>query len=108
MNLRDRVTIVRAPLVTNAHGNQVRDWPNGTRQFDVPADVQPATTSEQTADRQTTLTRWRVFLPAGTDVLVTDRLEWRGATLEVDGEPEHWRRRGTAHHIELLARRVEG
>lgn len=108
MNLRDKVNIVRAPLTTDAHGNQVRDWPSATRQFDVAADVQPATTTEQTDGRQTTLTRWRVFLPASMDVLVTDRLEWRGLIFEVDGEPERWYRRGAAHHVELLARRIEG
>lgn len=108
LRLHDKLNIVRAPLITNEHGNQVPDWLNVTRQFGVPADVQPDTTTEQAADRQTTVTRWRIWLPAGTDVLVTDRLEWAGLTLEVDGEPDRWRRRSVAHHVELLARRVEG
>lgn len=71
--------------------------------------VQPRSSTEQTDMRDTVTTGLVAFMPAGTDVLATDRIRWGGALYAVDGDPAAWEElNGNAHHLEVLLRRVEG
>lgn len=110
MRYDDRVTVLRAgPPTEDEFGNAVPGWA-AARRTQLPAVVNPMAWSatEDTRQRDTTMTRWRVFLPPNSDVTYLDRVEWDGITLEVDGEVERWRRRGREHHVELIVKRVQG
>ncbi|MEU2724074.1 hypothetical protein [Streptomyces smyrnaeus] len=104
---------VRAPEVTDRYGNKQRDWANAVRTSMVGVNVQPAgspsQSDEDNGDRQTTVTGWRLYSPRGMDVdlLETDRVEYEGMTLEVDGKVGRWRVGGTVHHVEASLREVD-
>lgn len=57
---------------------------------------------ETLEDRDTVVTSWVAWLPAGTNVAAFDRLNFGGQVFEVDGTP--WRvwnpRKGSESHIE--------
>lgn len=104
---------VRAPLVADRYGNQRRDWTNATRVPLRGVNVQPGgsppQSAEETVDRQTTITGWRLYSPPGRDLdlLETDRIEYGGMVLEVDGKVGRWRLGGTVHHVEAEMREVD-
>ena len=56
----DSVVVLRAPLVAGYGGREQRDWKQA-RPAVLPADVQPASSSEDTAGRQVTVTSWSLF-----------------------------------------------
>ncbi|MEU0940300.1 hypothetical protein [Embleya sp. NPDC005971] len=101
------VVIVRAPVVADRYGSERRDWAAATRSTVDGVNVQPAAppaqSTEYTQDRQTTATGWRLYTPRGMDLdlLETDRVEYDGMTLEVDGKVGRWPRPGGGvHHVE--------
>lgn len=102
---RDTVVVVHAEDSTHYGGTRSPDWANATRTA-YPANVQPATASEDIMRRTTTATTWRAHLGPEAVVEADDRIEWDGYTLEIHGEPEAWRRRGVLHHYELLLSRI--
>ncbi|NEA22580.1 DUF6093 family protein [Actinomadura bangladeshensis] len=107
--LSDEITIVRAPLVTRYGNSLTWDWLNATRTT-VAAGLQPGTSTEETGARDKVTTFYTAFVPAGTDVKVTDRVEWDDRVWEIDGEPRAWPQpeTGTGHHIEVRLRNDEG
>jgi hypothetical protein len=68
--------------------------------------VQPDRTVELGDQRQTVITHWRLFAGPGEDILATDRFEWSGKVLEVEGDVELWKRLGSPHHQEAVLRGV--
>jgi hypothetical protein len=104
---------VRAPLTTDRYNNQVRDWAAAQRSPVSGVNVQPAgsppQSDEDTTGRQTTVTGWRLYTPPGMDIdlLETDRIEYGGMTLEVDGKVGRWRISGRVHHVEAALREVD-
>lgn len=93
----DTIVIVRAPATTGRYGDAVPDWANATRTTveDVSVQPGPALADAETVDgtRDSTTTRWLGFTPIGSgdlDLLATDRVEYAGLTLEVDGKPRRW------------------
>lgn len=114
--MNDQVTILRAPVVTSTrYGSRSRgerDWSHAERTA-ARANVQPGTATEAEAagdGRDAVTTSIRVWLPRGTDVLATDRIEWDGRTWEVLGEPQRFDPpRGTRlAHVRLTAQQVTG
>ncbi|WP_141576125.1 DUF6093 family protein [Actinomadura sp. WMMA1423] len=107
--LSDEITIVRAPLVTGYGNSLVFDWANATRTT-VPAGLEPGSTIEETGGRDKVTSFYLCFVAAGTDVRVTDRVEWDGRVWEVDGEPRAWPQpeTGGGHHIQFRIRIDEG
>lgn len=107
----ETVVILRAAPVADRYGSQSsrqRNWADAV-ETTVRAGVQPNVGSETTGDRDQVASGIRVWLPAGTDVTVVDRIRWDGKTFEVDGEPLPWRPpRGRSAHLEILARQVKG
>jgi hypothetical protein len=108
----DSVTLVRAPFKTDKYGNTTseRDWASATRTTYSGVSVQPDASTEATGDRPTVITGWRLITPKGLDfpALPTDRVEFDGMTLEVDGEVGRFRVGGRIHHAEARLRRVNG
>ncbi len=49
--------------------------------------IQQASTVEYLNDRDTTVTQWKAFLPAGTAVTSLDTLTFQGQTFQVTGAP---------------------
>lgn len=107
----ETVSRIRAPLVGDRYGNQVRDWDNATR-VDIPGcGVAPRTSGEETEQgRQGVIVGIAVYAPAGTDIGPHDRLDVRGEVYEVDGEVADWRSPFTGWQpgIVVNLRRVEG
>ena len=109
--LTDPLTVLRAEVVPDRYNDRSRmnrDWDAAVPKS-VIGHVQPLGSTETTDNRDQVDTSIRVFLPAGTDVLATDRLAWNGQTYEVDAAPQRWPSPfGGEHHIELTARKVSG
>lgn len=107
-------TRVRALLTTDRYGNQVRDWENASRTTVSGVNIQPAgsplQSDEDTTDRQVTVSGWELQTAEGVDVdlLVTDRVEFDGMTLEVVGDVGRWSDpfRPGVHHVEALLKGV--
>lgn len=108
----DAVTILRAGYLVDAYGNpsSQRDWAHAVRTPVSGVSVQPDVSTEATGDRGTIVTGWRLFTPKGRDLdlLATDRVEFGGMTLEVDGEVARYRMGGRVHHVEARLKRVTG
>lgn len=100
------VLLVRgAPLVAGYAGSKTRGWSQAMR-TPSPANMQAESSREELDARDTTVSRYRAYLPAGTVLATEDRVEWNGLTLEVVGEPEDWARGGRGH-VKALLERVE-
>jgi head-tail adaptor len=107
----ETVTVVRAALVDDGYGNQVRDWPNATRTpHQGCAVAQNGRDESLTGDRNVVASDLVVFMPSGTDVAATDRLEIRGRDYEVVGEPFDWVSpfTGSAFGVAVYCNRAEG
>lgn len=92
----DTVTRVRAPLVRSARDNsESRDWTAATQTAIPNAMVEPFLPSnrllvEDSRGREFQQEPVRVYLPAGADVVFTDRLLWQGKTYDVVTDPAAW------------------
>ena len=108
----ETVTLVRAPFKVDKYGNTTseRDWSNAERWSYHGLMVQPDGSAEAVGDRPSVITGWRLITPKGRDfpALATDRVEWDGLTLELDGEVGRFRVSGRLHHIEARLKRVSG
>jgi hypothetical protein len=60
------------------------------------------------AGRQGVIVGTTVYFPKGTEVRSTDRLEVRGETHEIDGDPGWWNGAPGHRDVEVATRRVEG
>lgn len=106
---------VRAPLVADRYGNRKRDWENAEHLTVTGVNIQPAgsprQSEEHTTDRQTTITGWELQTPEGTDLdlLETDRVQFDGMTLEVDGKVGRWPDPfgPGVHHIEARLKEID-
>lgn len=108
--MNDTVQVLRAPVVEDAYHSQTRNWSAATVVATGLAAVQPGFSDENSDDRQTTISTWRLISDS-TDlygILPTDRILWQGKTFEVDSEASMWRWRNADHHIEVNLREVHG
>lgn len=107
------VVRVRAPLFEDRYRNKKRDWGSAERVTFSGVNMQPggspAISDEETTDRQTTITQWRLYTPHGVDLdlLETDRVEYDGMTLEVDGKVGRWIIDGQVHHVEAALKEAD-
>lgn len=107
----DTVTVIRAPLTTGRYGGKTRDWPNATRTDYPGVCVQPVSSTEDVRDRELLIGKYMLFTSRGQDIdlLATDRVEWNGITLQVDGDPNRWPAPGGGvHHVEASLKEVSG
>jgi hypothetical protein len=108
---RDTITRVRAPLVTDEYGtlSTERDWAHGVETAIANCSVQPVTSKEYDAGREAVTIRWRIFAPAGTDLLASDRVRFSSVLYELDGDGQAWpSATGGIDHVEALMKRVVG
>ncbi|MER6236537.1 hypothetical protein ABT185_10785 [Streptomyces clavifer] len=101
------VAVVRAPSGFDAEGNHSTDW-SSVERVTVQGQVEPAGSSENRDNRDQVVTTYLVRLPPGTAVALRDRLEWRGVTLEVTGDPLPWLGLAALDHLQLTATRYRG
>jgi hypothetical protein len=103
----DTVTILRGRTRDNFGNLQGSD--TGT---DVAGcSVQPTSASESTDRGELLVTNATAYLPAGTDILATDRVRWLGSVYAVNGAPATWRdASGNESHVQaqLLLKQGNG
>lgn len=109
------VTIVRATMVTDRYGNQVKDWENATRTttkgwVSQQGAVGRPASLENIEMREAEVSSWMVYLMPNEDVTPYDRIEWEGISFEVEGPPNpaYSPRTRSVHHKEVRVRVVEG
>ena len=95
-------TIYRAPLV-DSRGTKVRDWAS---QYVTKTDVagcsfQPVSSDTRWTDpSQAVTSTHRLFMPPGTDVKASDRVEVDSTMYAIQGEPSVWESpTGAVSHI---------
>lgn len=105
------ITILRAVTVADEYGNEKQDWDDPIRIPVSGVNVQPAGgSSEDTDDKQMTVTGWRLYTPRGMDLDLreTDRVEAEGTVMQVVGKVARWPAPGGGvHHIEADLREVD-
>jgi hypothetical protein len=107
----ETVTRLRGSLVENRYGDDEWDWSDPAELDITGCAVAPRdSTEDHDQGRQAVLVGFTVYAPAGTEILPTDRLEVRGDTWEVDGEPGVWVSPFTEveEGVEIRTRRVTG
>lgn len=105
------IVIVRPGTTEDEYGNEQDDWGAGATRVPVSGvNVQPAGgATEDTDDKQVTVTGWRLYTPRGMDVDLreTDRVEAWGTTMQVIGKVARWPAPGGGvHHVEADLREV--
>lgn len=114
---RQSITRRRAPLIVDAHGNQVRDWASAESTVVDGVNVQPNAQHEtDSALRTAVTTAWRIHSAPGVDLDITadDRVVILDGDVpiecEVVGEVARWPHpvTGRTHHVELTVQRIEG
>lgn len=101
----DTVTIIR-PAATDRRGAPT--GPPISETVVEGCSLQPGSSSEDTDQRTTVTTGWRLFAPGGTDIQATDRVQHGDTEYEVVGDPDAWVVDGEAHHVQAELRQVRG
>lgn len=106
----ETVVVIRAALVVDRYGNEVRDWSSATRTTVRRVSVQPDSSTEGIGDRPVIVTGWRLTTRTGVDIDVAsgDRVEHAGRLREVDGDVARYVLGGVHHHTEVRLREVSG
>jgi hypothetical protein len=110
----ETITVLKASLVVDSRTrSEYRDWDNAVLSDYGDCSLQPARTSEGSGsgvapDRELILYDVRLIGPPTLVVGKDDRIQWRGTTYEVFGEPERWYHRGKLRHVALNLKRRDG
>lgn len=98
----DTITVLRAPIIADDHGNDKRDWAHASSTIIDGCDAQPQGSQETLVNEDQTLIAYLVLAPPGSDVRSTDRVELNGRTFEVYGVPGVWTSRsGRLDYVEI-------
>jgi hypothetical protein len=105
--------ILGSDTVTVLRGKSRDNWGDGQgsdTETDVSGcSVQPTSASEDTDSGDLLITNVTAYLPAGTDILATDRVRWLGDTYAVNGPPARWRdETGAEDHVQVQLLLKEG
>ncbi len=97
--LTQPLTVFPAVTTQDAYHNEIRGLGAGVP---VPGLLQQISSTEFVTDRDTTITQWVAFLPAGTTIDPLSRIQYAGQMFEVTGAPEQvWNPRSRiVSHIE--------
>jgi hypothetical protein len=83
------VTVVRPNYIVQ-RGDSIPNW-SDTVSHDIPnCIVQPLVGAEVLGDRDSVEYKWKMFLPANSDITSYDRVIHLGVTYEVDGDIQRW------------------
>lgn len=109
------VTRIRAALVDNGYdGSLQRDWDAAVETDITYCNVQSFILSEKllreiNEDREFDEYVLRVWAPANTDIVYTDRVRINGLEYDVLAWAGDWRKLdGTKHHVDFMCRRRNG
>lgn len=91
----DTIIVVRAGQSTgeeDAYGTPILGDPTRTpiEGCNVQPFVSRNTSETQTPTEDLVVSKWRLFAPAGSDILPTDKIEFGSLELQVDGELMPW------------------
>jgi hypothetical protein len=101
----DTVTILRGRTRDNFGNLQGSDTATDV----TGCSVQPTSASESTERGELLVTNATAYLPAGTDILGTDRVRWLGDVYAVNGTPDVWRdQTGAVSHVQAQLLLKEG
>jgi hypothetical protein len=98
------IEVWRAPLIDDAYG-KVRDWSNKVLVASVPASVQPLNADEEQIDRETSVTRIKVYIRT-LQVENTDRIFIDPDWWEIEGDPQDWHFSNATTHTKCILRQV--
>lgn len=101
------VTIVRAGEIDNGYGGIGVDW-DAAERTDVLGWLNSVTSTEVLDGRDTLISNWKLYVPAGTDITGRDRVEVDGATYLVVGKPSTASTPRGTHHVEANLIWIEG
>jgi hypothetical protein len=90
---------------TGAFGDPIEEEDDGTA---IRAFVDPLDATEEELNAETRITRYRITMEADVEIDGTARVEWRGISMEILGEPKRFADIVGPHHIELEAREIKG
>lgn len=101
--------VIHRPTTKTVRGSTVPDWENETKTTVTGCSVQPASTSLSLDGRVLGLSDGlTAYIPQGTDVKASDRIEFDGLLYVINGEPRNWTGAFTRSHIQLNLIRWEG
>jgi head-tail adaptor len=102
------VTIVRAATVAGYGDGTSLDWDTTTKTTTKGWLDQLTGLEQQSGTRDTAVSTFKLFLPAGTDVTADDRVTVDDTTFDVEGPPASFWQPYGEHHLEVSLRRVDG
>lgn len=104
----DDVVLVRPTLTTDRNHNQVASWTSPVRTRIKGWLSQLSAVELIQAGRDAGMSMWTLYLPAGTTIDLSYRVEVDGVTYFVDGPPTRAKTPRGEHHVEVHLRLVEG
>lgn len=102
------VTVVRPSLATDRNRNQVPDWAGASSTSTRGWLAQTSAAELIEAGRDGGMSAWLLYLPAGTVIDRTCRVQVSGVTYDVDGPVNRAPTPRGEHHVEVRLRLVEG
>lgn len=107
--MTESITRLR-PGTKTVRGSSVPDWSKATQSTISGCSIQPASTSLSQDGRILGITEGlTAYIPAGSDVLASDRIIYDGNTYIINGEPKAWTSpSGAVSNIQLQLERWSG
>ena len=102
------VTKVRPAQATDRYNDTTYDYGAGAARTSIKAWIDQASASEETPNGRDVITGGWKLITNHTDLDALDRIEWDGATYELDGPAWPVHTPAGLHHVEARLRRVEG
>ena len=110
--LRDEAVLLEPATKTDPYTEETRpDWSKDPLSA-TPAEfkAQPVNSDEQTLTADTIVTRFKAWLPARFDGIVTSdfRVRWDGRDYDIDGDLERWKQGQTVRYLTCFLKHWEG
>lgn len=113
MDLNQRITRLRAPIVVGPDGSSAPRWNTPENQWTIDdywCSFQPVSSKEDLVSQQRVESTHLARLEPNADITAVDRLRYRGRDYTVDGEPLEWMETdgSTRHHWKTFCKRITG
>ena len=99
MILKDRITVRVATTTYDGWGQPIRSYED----VDMPAQVDPTTTSDPEHLHLALEGKYRITLPPAPEFPNDSRVVWRGQDMQIEGKVQSHSINGRTHHRELIA-----